>query len=668
MNNHILSSSCQKKIITFFFYFILTLLSFRNPAHARPDAEIAPAGHEKIELIMPQPGATVMSKKPMIKFTLPRLAPADSLLVIIDGMDVSNILREKDGVYILNPVEALAAGPHQLQIIITPSEGDEQTQEFHFRTRHTKLLEEAYSKNELAADYRHRVLDTAESPYGPEWQVNSSLSSVSGIKEKYFDSALSFNLRDIRQDEPIEDPEKAFNLADYLFDANFSYKDLQIHTQIGDVNINESTRTIQGLARRGGVFGVDLKEYSLNSFFVKSKDVFGFTGGAGIGGSLDDSIVGVSTGGRLFSDRFNIKAIYATGGEQSESYNEYEENPERKGDIYGLVLGADLFQNILHVEGEYAYSELDGDTEDEFSAEKDKAYGASANVSYENYTLGGAYEYYGPYFEVIGNPYGTRDLEIITAQSGAYFDISTIDLNFSQNKDNVEEDELYAQYTTVCYAIDYRFTKFENFQIGAHFDKSVIKSDNEQEFDNPVKTVTDTYSGDICYSVWKLNLTFNGGYSYQDDKVGSLSYDTYENIDFDTATQTYALSLDASFDHIRFSPCFSFNTVEDKAAEVDTDTYTVTFNIEGNIYWQELRYNTSGTFNRSVSSDELQDFRTFNADFSLSYCSPQRLWLFENTTVGVEGGYDWAYDKVQDEKDDEWTVFMKLSTCLPVLF
>ena len=102
-----------------------------------------------------------------------------------------------------------------------------------------------------------------------------------------------------------------------------------------DVNINETQNTIN-LARRGGTFAIDYEGIKVKTFMVNSEDVFGFSGGTGIGGDLDDHIVGISGEFGLFSDKIKLKTIYATGGEIGNSYSIYTVRENKKGSVLGF--------------------------------------------------------------------------------------------------------------------------------------------------------------------------------------------------------------------------------------------------------------------------------------------------------------------------------------------
>ena len=641
-------------LIIFYFCLFSSVTAMAQPA---PEADQDPA--VTVTLLEPQEGSTTISKKPLVRFSISGPYSKESLIVIIDGIDFTSILAQDGDRFSFRPIEPLPAGPHSLQVICTTSDGNQQAQEIAFDTRHSEIFEEAYSQNEIGVSYRYRVEETDNMENELQYRLDSNLSSVSRIKEKNFDATLSFNMRDFRQDLPVEPPEKRFNLANYLLESNYVHNDMLFHTELGDVQINESERTVQGLARRGGQFGVEYQEYSFNSFVVKSEELFGFEGGMGIGTSTDDHIIGVSAARRFFSDRLSLKGIYVTGGEQNDSYSEFSEGSKRKGDVVGIVLCADLFDNLIQIEGEYASAEFDPDTSDEFSAERDKSYGLRVSGYYGNYNWGISYGYFGPDFEVIGNPYGERDQEVITFEGGANYAINSINVSFSQREDNVEEDDLYAQTKMTDIMIDYMFTKFQNFQIGANYQRSMQRSSNEPAPDAKLKTYTDTYSGNISYTVWYMNLSLQATHSYLDDKTIN---------DLDTSNKSYTLTPALTFEHVSLCPSFGYNISEDEFSGVDTDTYTAAFNLYGDTFWDGLRYDVSGTYNWIETNDDTIDDRTFDADFSISYQIPGKVWRFENSTVALEGRYGRRDDRVLHDDDHERVIFLTFSTNLPIIF
>ena len=642
-------------LLIIYLYFFLSVTAMAQPM---PEAEQDQA--VTLTLLEPAEGSTVIAKKPQVRFSISGVYSIEGLIVIIDGIDVTSIIVQEGDMFFLKPIEALSAGPHSMQVICNTSDGNQQVKEIAFNTRHSEIFEEAYSQNDIGVSYRYRVEETDNITNELQYRLDSNLSSVSRIKEKNFDATLSFNMRDFRQDIPVEPPEKRFNLANYRIESNYVHNDILFHTEIGDINIDESTKTVQGLSRRGGVFSAEYNGYSVNAFTVKSEEVFGFTGGTGIGGSTDDHIMGVSVGSRFFSDRLSLKAIYATGGKEGQSYNEFTYDTidtQIDGSVYGFVVCTDLFESMVNIEAEYAYSDYDPDTSDEFSSDKDKAYRISVNGYYDVFSWGLLYDYTGPDFQVVGS-YEDNDLETIQMNGAASFEINSFDFSLTQYTDNVEKTDPYAQNITSEITLNYLFTKFENITIGVGYNRSAQETDNEPTPADRVKMNTDTYSGNICYNVWKMDLTIEAGHSYQDDKI-----DVY-----DTDTKTYTITPALSFDHIRLEPRFSYSESENESTDVDTDTYTATFDLNGDLFWENISYNVYGSFVRIMTSDDLQDTRTFDSNFSVDYSLPGKLWIFAQSMVGLEGRYIWTNDKIIDEKDHERVIFLKFSTTFTLSF
>lgn len=659
MQNIVLSFIGTTKALILFFSCISVFISYQCPANAQiPQAE--QTQEMLLDLIEPTEGATVMSKKPRIRFFIPGASSYSSLIVMLDGMDVSNILNKNGEEFVLRPVGLLSSGPHNLQVIAYTNDGNQHMKEVAFNTRHTEMFEEAYSNNRVGATYKYRVEETDNATNELQYRLDSNLQSESRIKENNFDASLNFNIRDFRQDAPVEPPEKRFNLANYRIESNYVRNDVRFHTEIGDVNIDESAKTVQGLSRRGGVFSAEYNGYRVSTFTVKSEELLGFTGGTGIGGSTDDHIMGVSVGGRFFSDSLSLKAIYATGGDEGQSYNEFTAdtvNTQIDGDVYGFVLCTNLFEGIVNIEAEYAYSDYDPDTSDEFSSDTDKAYRVSVNGYYDVYSWGLLYDYTGPDFQVVGS-YEDGDLETIQMNGAANFRTNSFDISLTQYSDNVEENDLYAQHITTDIAFNYLFTKFENFIIGTGYMRSAQETDNEPTPADRVKLNTDTYLGKICYNVWKMNLTLDASHSYQDDKVDV----------FDTKTRTYTITPALYFNHLQFGPSFSYSESEDESTDIDTDTYTAAFSLMGDTFWENLTYNVYGSFDKTSTSDDLLDTRTFDTNFSVDYCIPGRLWIFEDSTVGLEGRYNWTNDEIIDNKDHARVIFLKFSTTFTISF
>ncbi len=647
------------KTVLFFSIVFLIIPFFSFPVYAQSDT----TNDGVIQLITPEQGSEVVAKKPLIKSVITETFSPENLLVLFDGVDVTGVLDITPEGFEYRPIEVLSSGPHTLSVTLYMPDGREFQQEFIFSTRHSKNFEEAYSGNELTTIYESVLKKPKDVENEPYSKIESNLRSVISLKEKGWDFTLSTNLRYLDQSLPVFFPEnKGVNFINYLLEGKYSSDEFQFLTEIGDIQINETNNTVQGLARRGGRFSLQYKDFNLSTFVVNSKQVFGFRNirdGIGIDGNTDDHIMGISGGAGFFDNKVSFKTIYVTGGEEGSSFGIFTEGGGNKGDALGFVLKTDFLNQKLTTEAELDFSEFDPDISDEFPSESDSAYKLRAGGYYSKYNYEVVYEYMGPDYEVIGNQGLPKNREGFTFNGGANFQIHSINLSFSRYNDNVKKDNLYPRLYTYQGMIDYSFNKFQSLPMGLSYQKSIIDSTMEPELTLPVRTDSDTLLGRINYMKDKWNLGLQASHSIQDDR---------EDTGNDTTTTTYTFTSSYSLEHFSISPAFSFNRSKYRVQGTRTDTYTANLDIRGDALKGNLAYGVAGTYNRTKSSDGSTELDTVNTNFEVAYSIGKKLLDFLNPKVAIRGLYRKTNDSVYGTENDEFTLLLVLATSMPFSF
>ncbi|NWF93650.1 MAG: hypothetical protein HXY46_12080 [Syntrophaceae bacterium] len=628
------------------------------PAHGLPGSTDDPL----IQLLTPLEGTEVISKKPAIRCSISTPFDPQKLLVILDGTDISGILDLIPGGFEYRPTMILPSGHHTLIVTAYAMDGRELRREFAFSTRHYKSAEEAYSSNEITVLYEKLLGKSDDATNQPSWKTESNLASESKLKEKEWELSFKTNLRYFERNLPATDPtNNGLNLANYLFQGKYNGNRLNFLSEIGDVQINETPNTVQGLARRGGnlVFQSKDLHLQLRTFAVRSEQVIGFKGGLGIEGTKDDHIMGFSGDVGLISDKVRFRTIYITGGEESGSFGISTTGGEKRGDVLGFLLTTDFLKQRLTTEAELDFSRFDADTKDEFSREEDKAYRLKVGGVSGNYTYEGFYEYMGPDYEVIGNQGLQKNREGFTLKTGASFPIHSINLSFSRYNDNVENDDLYPVTYTTQGTVDYSLNKIKALPIGLSYQKSRIETKDEPLETLPIETDTDTVTGKINYIKGPWNLGFSTSYSLQNDRTSQ---------DNDTTTVTYTLTPTYTQEHFSLSPSFSLNRTRNHLTRVYTDTYTTALDLRGDIFRKKLTYGLAGTYNIIRASDDTTKQDTLSTNFNISYLLFKNLWGFLNPSIGIRGLYNRTNDKVLGQTTNELALFLVIQTTMPFSF
>jgi hypothetical protein len=649
------------RVLVFTLTICLAIYALSFYAHAQ--STLANTSEIDIQIVSPEEGTTIISKKPIVQCRMAGQVSPENILVLFDGIDVTGIVDFTPEGFTYKPIQVIPPGMHSLTVMITEQNGQEVSHEFAFSSRHSEKLEEAYSANEISAVYEGVIEKPEDVHHVPNSNFEANLNTMNKIKEKQWEVSFNANLRFLDKSISVLDPEKkGLTLIDALLQAKYTDTDLYFLAEAGDIYINETQATVQGLARKGGRLSFGYKDVALNAFVVNGLQTFGyrvFTDDLGIEGRTDDHIMGASGQINLFSERVKFKTIYVKGGEPTDSFGISSIGGNRQGEVLGFALMTEIISQKLAVDAEIDFSKFDQDTTDEFPSEDDKSYNirASGNAGQFNYSA--LYEYVGPEYEVVGNMGFPKDREGFLLTAGANFRYHSINLLFSRYNDNVKLDDLYPRATTYQGSIDYAFTKFQSLPMGINYQKSTLDTSHEPEFTSPVKTDTDVITARINYIKRPFNFGFHASYSLQNDRTPS---------DNDTSSQTYTFIPAYYGEHISIAPCFSYNSSKFDFSDVRIDTYTANLDIRGDLFVRKFTYAFAGTYNTTKSSDDMTDSDTYNLNLTLQYLLARNLWGFLNPSVGIRGQYYKTDDRVYGNKNEELIIMAVLSLSMPFTF
>jgi hypothetical protein len=460
---------------------------------------------------------------------------------------------------------------------------------------------------------------------------------------------------------PVAFPlKKGIDVANWLFTGSYTKDILKFKTSIGDVQVNETQYTVAGLARRGGVFNLEYDVFQINAFSVKSEQVFGLKGGAGIEGTTDDHILGVSGGVKLFDRKVEFKTIYVTGGEPGSSFGISTTAGKKSGEVLGFLLITDLLESKLRTEFETDFSKFDPDTSDEFKSKSDHAYKLKVGGNLGVYTYDAMYEHIGKDYEVIGNQGLQKDKQGVSIINGLNLGKHNFNVLLSRYNDNIKGDDLFPRIVNYVAGIDYSCNEITNLPIGINYQKSIQDSSREPEGTNPLNIKTDTISGRINYTWDKLNLGFNTSYSLMNDKTETNN---------DTTTITYTLIPSYNLTNISINPSFSLNQSKIHLTNVMTDTYMINLDLRTKFFRDRASFDVGGTYNITKADDDSIDNRNLNMNFRIAYNIKNILKGYINPTIALRGTYTKFVDNIYSSSDkEEFILFLVLATTIPFSF
>ena len=643
-------------IMTFslIFYFSFAL------AEEQPQQTTANIQKDIIRAVTPAENAVVIGKKPEIKIEFLEPITPNTLVVLLDGTDISQLLTVTDKGFEYKPFMVMPAGSHNLSITANDKNGNQVQKSISFTTRHTSTFEEAYTDNEASVIYEQVIEKPNSAQFVPNSKVEGNLRSDSKIKEKGWEFQFNTNLRYLDQSIPVALPlKKGIDAANWLFTGSYTKDNLKFKASLGDVQVNETQYTVVNLARKGGVFNLEYDNFQINMFSVKGVQVLGLRG-VGVDFDTNDHILGVSGGVNLFDKKVMFKTIYVTGGEPGGSLGISTTLGPKKGDVLGFVLTSDLLENKVKTEFETDFSKFDPDTSDEFKSKSDHAYKLKVGGNLGVYTYDAMYEYIGRDYAVVGNQGLPKDREGASIMNGLNLGVHTINLTLSRYNDNVKGDELFPRILNYQGGLDYSFNGIPNLPMGVNYQKSIQNSTREPSGTNPLDLHADTVSGRVNYTLDKINLGFLASYSLLDDRTPTNN---------DTTAINYTFTSSYNIPNITVSPSFSLNQSKIHVTDVRTDTYTINLDLRTRFFRERLTFDVGGTYNIIKADNGLTDSRNLNTNFRLAYNIKEFFKGLMNPTIALRGAYMKVTDKINRSSDrDELTLFLVLATSVPFSF
>lgn len=638
-------------------FFLCTLLT---PAAYGEEQQQPSPTVEWVRLVTPADNAKIVSKKPEIRVEFPEPLPVQTLIVMLDGTDITQLLAVSDKGFVYNPFMVLNAGSHSLSISVTDKEGRQLQKNYSFTTRHSVPFEEAYSSNEASIIYDTILSEPDKFPNIPDSKVEGNLSSNSKIREKEWEFTFNTNVRYLDQNRPVFQPlQKGPDVANWVFNSSYSKDQLRLSSSIGDIQVNETQYTVFGLARKGGVFSFQYDTIKLSAFSVQSQQFYGLKG-IGIEGSLDDHILGASGGISLFDNKLEVKTVYVTGGEPGSSFGISTTDGSKKGDVIGFLLKSDFFENKMKTEFETAFSNYDPDNADEFGSKSDKAYKLKIDGYLGTYNYEAMYEYIGRDFAVVGNQMIQKDKQGVSIRNGLNLGVHSVNLFLSRYNDNVTGDDMFPRIVNYQGNLDYSFNGIPNLPIGFNYQKSVQDSTKEPAGYYELLIHADTLSGRINYMLDKFVIGFQTTYSLMNDKTPSNN---------DTTNVNYTITTSYNIPNISINPAFSFNQSQYHSTDLMTDTYTVNLDVRTKFLKEMGSFDVGGTYNVTKANDGSVNTRNLNTNFRLAYNIKGLLKGFMNPTIALRGTYIKNIDEVYSQStNDEFILFLVLATSIPFSF
>ena len=128
-----------------------------------------------LRIITPAENAEVIGKKPEIQIEFLNPVRADTLLVLFDGADITQLLDITEKGFHYTPFLVLPAGMHTISISASDREGKQLQRNISFSSRHSRTFQEAYSNNNASAIYETPLTNPDNFPQIPDSKVEGNL-------------------------------------------------------------------------------------------------------------------------------------------------------------------------------------------------------------------------------------------------------------------------------------------------------------------------------------------------------------------------------------------------------------------------------------------------------------------------------------------------------------
>ncbi len=647
----------MKKInLTFIFLLLLPCAS----AIAVETAELLAAITAEI-LVSPPDGSELIDKKPLIRAVFPAPVDPASVIVILDGVDMTPLANITETGFEFRPVIALLPGRHGLSVSVVDREGRQLLQEVTFTTRTSDAFEEAFSRNDVWLSYDNAIDRPENDDAMPDSRFEGHIRSYSGISERGWRISLDANVRYLDQNaQPVPPRQNGIDAANWLLTAGYSEGDLRLRTELGDVLLNETQNTVFNLSRRGGIMNLEYDDVSLRVFSVMSGQVYGLEGNSGIGGASADRIAGASGSVKFMDEKMEFGVLSLSGGEEGSSFGAATASAPNRGSVFGVFLNSDFFDNRFKTELESDFSDFDPDTDDDVESKRDRAARLRVSGVMDRYHYEAAYEYLGRDYGAVGNQWLRKDMEGFRIGNGYLFGPQTISVFFSRNSDNVRDDGAFPTIVNYQGMLDYSYQGIPDLPMGLSYQKGMQDSTKEPEFSKKLLLYSDTIAGRVHYAAGVMNLGFQAAYSSMNDR-------TPENND--TTATTYTITPGYNVAGVSMYPSFSLNVSKNRMTEVNTDTYTAALDLRVRSRGSRASFSTSGAFNIVKASDSSMDARNLNIGAGITYEIQKYQTPFFRPAIGLKGAYSRFTDTAHlDTKRNEFTLYIALTAGMSLVY
>jgi hypothetical protein len=673
-----------------------------------PGAPAAPAPAAPMPAVAgqsPEPGKLILERKPEIgvMFQSPEAIDQKSVVMEVDGVDVTMLARVENGRVSYVPASPLKHGEHKVKLTANAKDGSTLAPlEWSFKIRRFSIFEEASLSGELSSTYEGAVRKPKKEPSPgsgvshktetPVHNFQSNLSVRGLLKEGEFTGKLDSNIRyadDFRpQARPKEDTEK-LDIANYLI--SLDRKPLTF--ELGDILVNEGFYGAPSLSRRGMQLvakdeSLGLMAHLFGTRYESTKGhdpFFGPEEGASVlwGGAIAYSPFADQEALRLHV--MNVKGHrYST----SPGANVGTIVSGEEGELWSYGTSSNFANGRLKILTEVALSEFDTNTTDEFREKRDRAYrgrleGIEPLLSLQEAPVamrwGFEYAHVGFDFRSPANPGLQPDRDGWNIKTDTTWKAATLTIGYADFRDNTDDMRTLPTVYTSVWNGGIALAPADLPSVALNYNRSTQKSFREPVSHTVVlhgiDNVQDTYTltTGLTRDTWSTNITLTANFF---DEKRQITVGTTGG-DRDTYTTQGSFSF-KPLPPLTISPSLTWTLIDEKTKQtvlaasgeqalerVRTETLTGTLTIAHEIIAQMLNFDLQLSGASTQSSDGLQDNQVWSGVGRLSWNLGKLFWDYGKQAVSLRVNWNRTIDHVVPNDTNEIGVFLILDLLAP---
>jgi hypothetical protein len=151
----------------------------------------------------------------------------------------------------------------------------------------------------------------------------------------------------------------------------------------------------------------------------------------------------------------------------------------------------------------------------------------------------------------------------------------------------------------------------------------------------------------------------NGSYSYLDDK---------ENSDYDSSATAVNFSPAWASERLSITPNLSWNRSERCEQDTWTDTYGANLDVRSIFLHGLLTFDVGSSYTVTTDSEDTIDLRTLIAQMQLAYSLKEFFPDYFVPALALQGSYYNNDDQINRTEDDDFTLFLTLTSSIPFAF